>query len=75
MARPAAPPWAVLCWLALPLSATFTPSLKTCTSASVSVRCLPGSSTRTYRPFTALPASTAFASSGGRPPSSAFTFG
>ncbi len=52
---------------ALPLRATFTPSLITCaTSASVSVRpCR--TARRTYRPFTLLPLSMVFPNSGGSP--------
>ncbi len=69
------PSKAVLLCEALPCRATLRPSLSTSTSASVSVRLRPGSSTRTYRPTIGLPAASAEASSFGGPSSSGCTFG
>ena len=53
----------------------FFPSLYTSTSASVNVRCLPGSSTRTNRPWTLLPLLLEPANAFGKPCKSGSTLG
>jgi hypothetical protein len=75
MPRPASPPCAVFFCDALPCRATLTPPENTSTSASVSVRCRPGSSMRTYRPAGPMLPLRGPSSSLGSPDSSADTFG